>query len=190
MSFFGFPVTYYASAGLALDTAADGGVSLETNVAAVTTLDVQTYADPKDFTDVTQFTLTGHVGAIVADTSDNYTDADLYQVWVPVTIVARPEVVFLKTTGIPRILRLRPVPCRIDTGVLKLIGGVPDEGVRLVANSDNVTIPEDGALLYDVLFGKSTINGVDVDFSDMNFTFEAPFTDTTVDITTVPRVYS
>lgn len=148
------------------------------------------YAEPKDFTDVTQFLLTGHVNAIVADTVDTFTDADLYNVWVPVILAARPEIVYLKNTGTKRILRLRPIKCRIDTGVLKLLGGVPDEGVRLVANTDTITFDGDTtALLYDVKFGKSTINGVEVDFADMNFTFEAPFTDTTVDLATVPRVY-
>ena len=107
----------------------------------------------------------------------------------PVQLVARPEVVYLKTTGIKRIIRLRPVPCRIDTGVLKLVGGVPDEGVRLVANTDTISFAGfETALLYDVMFGKSTINGVEVDFADMNFTFEAPSTDTTVDLATVARV--
>lgn len=147
------------------------------------------FGEQSGFTDVTQFLLTGHVNAIVADTADGYTDADLYNVWVPMTISARPEVVYLKSTGTKRILRLRPVPCRIDTGVLKLVGGPPDEGVRLVANTDAITFAGDNTLLYDVAFGKSTINGVEVDFADMNFTFEAPFADTTVDLATVPRVY-
>lgn len=181
--------TKYVSSNPQWGVEADGDVTADLTVGATTTVEIQTFFDPKDFTDVTQFTLTGHVGAIVADTADAYTDADLYQVWVPVTISARPEVVFLKTAGIPRILRLRPVPCRIDTGVLKLGGGTPDEGVRLVASTAQLHLGEE-SLLYDVTFGKSTINGVQIDFADMNFTFEAPQTDTVVDIATVPRVYS
>lgn len=150
------------------------------------------YAEPQDFTDVEQFTLTGHVNAIVVDKMDTFSNADLYNVWVPMQIVARPEVVFVKNTvGIPRIIRLQPIKCRIDTGVLKIIGGYPNaDGVRLVANTDSISFAEGESLLYDVKFGKSTIDGVEVDFSDMDFTFEAPYADTTVDLATVPRVYS
>ncbi len=181
-----WPINYRVSAGSEMGVEVAGSVSHGTNVSALSTIEIQTFAYPKDFTDVTQFTLTGHVNAIVADTADTYTDADLYNVWVPMSIVARPEVVYLTTTGVPRILRIRPVPCRIDTGVLKLVGGVPDEGVRLVAKTPVLGLGFE-QLLYDVKFGKSTINGVEVDFADMNFTFAAPTSDTTVDLATVPR---
>lgn len=185
-----FNTTKHASASLLVDVATVGNMSAERSAAASLTIDAKFGSDVHDFVDLDQFLLTGHVNAIVVDGPDTLNNADLYNVWVPVTIVARPEVIFLKTTGIPRIVRLRPIPCRIDTGALKLIGGPVTEGVRLVANTDTITLPEGENLLYDVLFGKSTINGVEVDFSDMNFTFEAPYADTTVDLATVPRVYA
>src|SRR6478752_3441150 len=101
---------------------------------------MKSYVEPEDYSDLTQFTLTGHVNAIVVDKMDTFSNADLYNVWVPVWIVARPEVIFVnRTVGTPRIIRLRPIKCRIDTGVLRIIGGYPvAEGIRLVANTDNI----------------------------------------------------
>lgn len=185
-----FNTTKHASAGLLVDSSHTAAMSADRSAAASFTIDAKFTADVHDFVDLTQFTLTGHVNAMVVDTDDPLFNANLYNVWVPVTIIARPEIIFLKTTGIPRIVRLRPIPCRIDTGALKLIGGPENEGVRLVANTDTITIPDGDALLYDVKFGKSTINGVEVDFADMDFTFEAPFDDVTLDLATVPRVYA
>lgn len=76
-----------------------------------------------DEADVTRFLLTGHEDAVIGDRDDVGVEPDAYLVWVPVTITARPEVVYLTSTTPPRVLRLRPVHARIETGILRLIGG-------------------------------------------------------------------
>lgn len=234
-----------------------------------------------DEQDVTKFLLTGHENAVVGDSDDEGVELDAYLVWVPVTISARPEVVYLTGTTPPRTLRLRPIHARIETGVLRLIGGsaaineeqlvhvtgdpftlswngqgptsnlaqttatkvqvrqalealsniavgdvqvvgedggpytvffqnlyagtnVPqmtatnatittvdqgtdNAGVRLVAKTAVLGLG-DTPLLYDVTYGRGTINGEEINFEDQNFTFAAPTSDTTVDLSTVARV--
>lgn len=143
---------------------------------------------------LTFFTVTGDYDAIIADTDDAGIDPDLVPISAKVTftpLLATGDVVLAATlTPRPSGLLLTPTPGILDTdGQLKT--KKLDLGVRLVAETAILALAVNQHLHYEVEFDEvrfsSRQRGNDTNGSLPGFTFQAPTSDTTVDLITVTR---
>ena len=153
--------------------------------------------------------LVGTARGIIGDTYDPGFDPDFFKVWCDVMLQPRligpaenPYQIRIQNPAHPMLVALTPMAARFETGVLRAVRGpAPDNdtptsaeraaqnntpGIPLLAETASLELPEGVHLVYDVVFGFFSINGARYKFDD--FTFAAPTTDTTIDITRVERI--
>lgn len=164
-----------------------------------------------DLNFLTYATVEQSVKDIIGDTYDPGVDPDYFNPWIPVTLTPRlvgmprgwpAAELRLTQQDPPMTILLAPIPARIETGVLKArrgpapAGEIPtaeerdeqDEtlGVRILAQTAALELPEGARLVYDVHYDDFQLGGQT--FRVQDFTFAAPTSDTTVYLTSVERI--
>lgn len=160
---------------------------------------------------LTYATVTATAKGIFGDTWDPGFDPDYFNPWADVTLT--PRIIGLPAgypvnewrlpdASPPLLLILAPMAARIETGRLRAVrspapstdppdaGEVEEQeefiGVRILAETAALDLPDGAHLVYDVAFGDMKINGLT--FRYRNFTFAAPTIDTTIDLAKVERI--